>query len=414
MGHGAQLAALRPALQEHPLIAGRARREAGRPGPGLYLHVPFCRVRCPYCDFATAPYAAAAAGRFVRAVCAEAALVAPALEGVAFETLSLGGGTPSRLEADDLAALVGGVETSLALAPHAERSLEANPEDVGADRLSAWEEAGITRVSVGVQSFDPVELGRLGRPHDAARAEAALGAVAERFPSWSADLLYAFPGHTLDSWRVTLERALALAPPHLSLYHFTAEPGTILGEAVRAGRLAAPSDDAAAEFFDLGARLLGEAGLEHYEISNFARPGHRSRHNLNYWKSGDTLGLGPAAVSTWGEWRWKNARHEARHAAAVLAGRPALDEVEHLAGRELAEIFLTGLRLAEGVPWERLAGHEPEARAWGRAARLLGADGLLVVDGSGIRVPASRRRLTDAIVVRLWQAAESQTALPRG
>lgn len=406
MGREPELAALRAALQEHPLVGGRARRDARAPGPGLYLHVPFCRVRCPYCDFATAPYAAETAARFVAAVTAEAALLAEAVDGIAFTSFSLGGGTPSRLEPAHFDVLAAAVAGRFALAPGAERSLEVNPEDVDAERAAAWERAGCTRVSVGVQSFDDGELSRLGRPHGAARAASALAAVAARFPSWSADLLYGFPGHTPACWRASLERALALDPPHLSLYHFTPEAGTVLGEAVRGGRLAAPSDEDAAEYFDLGVELLTAAGLEHYEISNFARPGHRSRHNENYWRRGDCLGLGPAAVSTWGRWRWTNARHEGRYAAAVLAGRPWLDEVEPLAGREMAEIFLVGLRLAEGVPWARLTLSQEAAAPWRAAAGELAAQGLLEADDAGVRVPATRRRLTDAIVLRLWEAAE--------
>ncbi len=410
------MAPLRATLQGHPLIDGRARRDERVPGPGLYLHVPFCRVRCPYCDFATAPYGDAAALRFVRAVGREVGLLAPRLSGVAFATLSLGGGTPSRLGPGDFAALAAAVEGPFEVAPEAERSLEANPEDVEPARLTAWAAAGWSRVSLGVQSFDGRELARLGRPHDPGLAERAAAEIRSRFASWSCDLLFAFPGHTLASWEASLARALALGPPHLSLYHFTAEPGTVLGDAVRGGRVRAPSEDEAAAFFDLGVRRLGAAGYEHYEISNFARPGHRSRHNELYWRRGDCLGLGPAAVSTWGSWRWTNARDAARYADGILEGHAWLEDVEDLSGQELREIFLVGLRLADGVPWERLAVHGGEAERWRRGALRLASEGLLVADERGARVPSEHRRLTDSIVLRLWSEVESGrgAGLPSG
>ena len=336
----------------------------------------------------------------------EAAHLAAGLGGEAFETLFFGGGTPSRLEPDDFRHLVHGIETHLHLAAGAERSLEANPEDVDASRLAAWQAAGIGRVSLGVQATEARFLRSLGRPHDPALALEAARHVGARFPTWSLDLLFGFPDHDESAWARTLDEVLTFDPPHLSLYHFTAEPGTVLGDAILAGRLRQPDEDGAARLFEVAVERLGASGYEQYEISNFARPGHRSRHNLLYWQRGDCLGLGPAAVSSWGDLRWTNCREAAAYATELLAGRAWVESIESIGDETLREIFLVGLRLAEGVPWSRLAALGPAAEPWRRAAQELARDGLLVCDQRGVRVPAGLRRLTDAVVLRLWTLAE--------
>jgi oxygen-independent coproporphyrinogen III oxidase len=394
------LAPLPAPLQGHPLTPGPL------DGPGLYLHVPFCRVRCPYCDFATAPYTAHGAARFVAAVLREAEAARGALGAAEFTTVFWGGGTPSRLEPSDLRALADGLGARLAVAPGAEFTLEANPEDVDAERLAAWRAAGINRVSLGVQSWDEGELRRLGRAHGERGAAAAAAAVGQAFDDWSLDLIFGFPGHAAAGWRRTLERALALGPPHLSAYHFTAEERTPMGDAVRAGRVVAPDDEGAAALFELAAEVLTGAGYRQYEVSNFARAGHESAHNLLYWRRRPYLGLGPSAVSFWGERRWRNVRQADQYAARLLGGRDCVEEVEDTAGRAPLETFMLGLRLAEGVGWKQIEALGAAAAAWTAAARRLAAEGVLEVDEAGVRVPPARRRLTDEVVLRLWREAE--------
>jgi oxygen-independent coproporphyrinogen-3 oxidase len=372
------------------------------------VHVPFCRVRCPYCDFATAPYAQNAAAAYVGAVEREAEAVRPFVGTERFQTVFFGGGTPSRLEADDFRRLSAAIATRLPVADDAEWSLEANPEDVDEARLDAWAAASVQRVSLGVQATEARHLRALGRPHDPELARQAARAVAECFPTWSLDLLFGFPGHDEAAWAQALDEVLALDPPHLSLYHFTAESGTVLGDAVLADRVRVPGEDGAARLLEMAAERLADAGFEHYEISNFARPGHRSRHNTLYWQRGDCLGLGPGAVSTWGSTRWTNCRNAATYTAEVLGGRPWVEEVERVGPETLREIFLVGLRLAEGVPWSRLETLGKQAEPWRRAASALAREGVLVCDDMGVRVSPHLRRLTDAIVLRLWTLAEGE------
>jgi oxygen-independent coproporphyrinogen-3 oxidase len=342
----------------------------------------------------------------VRALLAEASAMAGRAAGTAFETLFLGGGTPSRLEPADFRELLGGLRARFTFQPGVEVSLEGNPEDVGVERLEAWLAGGVNRVSLGVQSLDDAELGRLGRLHGAAGARRAARAVAERFCDWSLDLIFGFPGHGEAAWRRTLAGALELAPPHVSAYHFTPEAGTPRGEAVRAGRVRAPDDSAAATLFETGAEVLENAGFGQYEISNFARAGHQSRHNRLYWRRRPYLGLGPGAVSFWDERRWRNERDAAEYAARVLGGQDWVAEDEEVAGRAELETFMLGLRLAEGVPWEELARFGARGRAWAAAARGLAERGWLVADESGVRVARERRRVTDEIVLRLWTDVE--------
>lgn len=417
------MAPLPTAVPSHPLggpggqALGASKASAAPPseGPGLYVHVPFCRLRCPYCDFATAPFASTAARRFVDAVTVEARERAAALDPPAFATLFLGGGTPSLLPVNELADLVGALQASFHFAPDREFTIEANPEDVDAERAARWRSLGVNRVSLGVQSLDGSELSRLGRTHGVEGAVRAAGVIAERFDNWSCDLIYGMPGHEERSWERTLEQALDLDPPHLSAYHFTPEPGTPMGEAVRAGRLEVPGPDEVAALFERAETVLESAGYRHYEVSNYARPAAESRHNRRYWRRGSYLGLGPSAVSFWGEARWRNARDAGQYAARMLAGKGAVEDRENVSSQAERELVMLGLRLEEGVAWSDLECRGESGRPWIQAALSLGGE-MLVTDEHGFRIPRARRGMTDAVVLELWQAAErvAGTAGPRG
>jgi len=346
----------------------------------------------------------------VRAVLLEAERARPVLGSTKFETVFYGGGTPSRLEPGDFSSLARGLAERLDLSRASEVTLEANPEDILPERVEAWRAGGVNRLSLGVQSLDPAELSRLGRPHGRDGALAAMALAKECFSDWSCDLIFGFPGHGLASWERTLQEAIAAGPPHVSAYHFTAEAGTPMGNAVRSGRVPAPDEDLSAELFDAASRALGAAGYGHYEISNYARPGHESKHNRLYWTGRPYWGLGPGAVGTWEGVRRTNVRDAAVYAARIESGLDAVHTQESVAGAAIVERVMMGLRLAEGVSWADLASYGAEAEAWRAAIRSAADLGWLIVDDVGFRVDEARRALTDEIAAHLWNEVET----PRG
>ena len=259
--------------------------------PGLYLHIPFCLSKCGYCGFYSLPDLASLPA-FLTALEEEIRL--SRRDGETFDTLYIGGGTPSVLSATQLRGILAALSTAFALAPGAEITIEANPADITAGWLGALHDAGVNRINLGVQSLDNPHLAFLGRRHDRDRAMAALAAVqAAGFTRIGIDLIYGIPGQSLAAWMTTLGEAVALGPGHLSCYQLTVEPGTPLAQSCRRGSLAFPGEDLQARFFLETSSLLTEAGYNHYEISNFARPGQESRHNRKYWNHTPYLGLGP-------------------------------------------------------------------------------------------------------------------------
>ncbi|MBI5107000.1 MAG: coproporphyrinogen III oxidase [Solirubrobacterales bacterium] len=322
---------------------------------GLYVHVPFCASRCGYCDFNTyIPGEGAVREGYAGAVLAELDLARRVLgdRAPAVDTVFFGGGTPTLLAPDELAAILRGIEERFGLAPGAEVTTEANPESVDARALAALREAGLTRVSLGMQSASERVLATLDRRHTPGRAVAAAReARAAGFAHVSLDLIYGTPGETDDEWRASLEAALEGAPDHVSAYALIVEPGTRLAARVRRGELPAPDDDVLAARYELADDLLSAAGLRWYEISNWARGDDaRSRHNVGYWAGGDWWGAGPGAHSHVGGVRWWNALHPARWSAALADGAsPAAGREEP--GPEAAglERVMLGLRLAEGL-----------------------------------------------------------------
>ncbi|HZS33822.1 MAG TPA: radical SAM family heme chaperone HemW [Methylomirabilota bacterium] len=358
-----------PLAPEPELLAG-----PGRPF-GLYLHVPYCRAKCPYCDFNVAIYRADRVGPFLEALGAELARHAalPWAGRVPAVSLFLGGGTPSLLPPDGIAALIAAARRDLGLAAGAEVTLEANPDGLDAGWLRAAAAAGVTRLSLGVQALDDDLLRRLGRTHSAAQARRAWEAArAAGFASLSLDLLYGCPGQTVAAWRDTLDEALGWSPEHLSAYALTLEARTPFGRRPPPGL---PDEEAQVAQFELLCDRAAGAGLARYEISNFARPGFRSRHNLLYWSRADYLGLGPGAHGGLGPLRYANERSQTRWRAAVLASRWPIERLERLSPRQVAaERIVLGLRLAEGVPREWIERHLGEAGGADRAlARYLDA-----------------------------------------
>jgi oxygen-independent coproporphyrinogen-3 oxidase len=338
---------------------------------GLYLHIPFCQAICSYCNFNRGLFEGDLKRRYVEALEREIREgPGPQAPGPRADTIFFGGGTPSLLEPAEVARLIGACRDAYALDPQAEVTLETNPETATGDRLDAFRRAGVTRLSFGVQSFDDAELARLGRIHSAARAKDAVRtAKAAGFHDVSFDLMFWLPGQSLSSWLATIDQAIALEPDHLSLYLLELYPNAPLKESMARGGppergrgtsadpwLQATDDQAADMYLEALARL-DRAGFEQYEISNVARPGHSSRHNLKYWRQGNWRGFGCGAHSTVDEVRWKNVSGTADYIDRVTAGAELRTGLQILTPRErFEECLFTGLRLSAGVSRGEIAG----------------------------------------------------------
>ncbi|GBD12802.1 Oxygen-independent coproporphyrinogen-III oxidase-like protein YqeR [bacterium HR24] len=346
----------------------------GRGGPiSLYVHIPFCELKCAYCDFNSYAGLEELMGPYVDAVCREAALWSQAMGRLAVRTLFFGGGTPSLLPIPLMERLLGALGKHFHFLPGCEVTLEANPGTVGLQYLKGLAMLGFNRLSLGVQSFQDDELQALDRLHTARQAEEAFGWAREAgFRSINLDLIYGLPEQPLERWQATLERAIDLGPDHLSLYALTVEEGTKLAYQVARGLVPPPDDDAQAEMLEWSLERMAAAGYEHYEISNWARPGHRCQHNLAYWECRPYLGLGAGAHSCLpagdGWVRFWNVYSPRRYieALAASAGPPADVVAGHVplsmpqvAGGEvvdldgaMSEFLIMGLRLSEGVSLE--------------------------------------------------------------
>jgi oxygen-independent coproporphyrinogen-3 oxidase len=388
---------------------GAAAREAAR--AGLYVHVPFCAARCAYCDFSSGAVSGAAVERWLAALEREVDQRAPVAAGLVFSSVFLGGGTPSTLAPEQVGRLFRALRGSFAVAPDAEITLEANPESVEAQRLAAWWAAGVNRLSVGAQSFHADELARLGRIHPAERpAEAFALARAQGFRRLSLDLMFGFPGQTLERWGASLERALELEPEHLSAYALSPEPGTRLGDAVLAGAAPVAPDAEQAEAYGLFLERAARAGLGSYETSNVCRPDAEARHNLVYWLRRPYLGLGPSAHGLMGGARYGNHRDFERWAVALESGgSPEAEREVESAAAAAREVLLLGLRLTTGV---RRSDYEPGlwevvARRYGRALEEAAATGRLRATADGFAIPRALRYLADDALAWIEARAEA-------
>ncbi|MFD2234749.1 radical SAM family heme chaperone HemW [Phaeospirillum tilakii] len=318
----------------------------GDAGFGLYLHWPFCRSKCPYCDFNSRPSAAVDQRRWGRALAAEMAHFAAQTPGRRVTSLFFGGGTPSLLDPAIVAALIERARQLWACDPDWEVTLEANPSSVEAGRFAGYRDAGINRLSLGLQALDDAALRWLGRPHDLAEGLAALATARATFPRVSFDLIHSRPGQSLAAWGEELGRALDLGPDHLSLYQLTIEDGTAFA---RQG-IAAPADDDGRALLDLTRAITARAGLPAYEVSNHARPGAECRHNLTYWRGGDWVGIGPGAHGRLGARALAQQHDPTIWLTTVEAAGHATAEDEILSPAALAaERLMMGLRLAEGL-----------------------------------------------------------------
>lgn len=321
------------------------------PPLSLYIHLPWCVRKCPYCDFNSHATRGIPESDYIDALLLDLERALPDIWGRRIHSVFFGGGTPSLFSVDGIDRILTGVRTLTPLQPGAEITLEANPGTVEAARFAGFRAAGITRVSLGIQSFNPRHLQALGRIHDDAEARRAAELAAAHFDTFNLDLMYALPGQTLAEALVDVETALTFQPPHLSAYHLTLEPNTPFGHAAPSGL---PDDDAAADMQLAIEARLHEAGMQHYETSAYARPHHASRHNRNYWQFGDYLGIGAGAHSKLSfhdrMLRQMRTKHPQQYMQAAKQGTHIAD-IRTLTRDDLPfEFMMNALRLNEGVP----------------------------------------------------------------
>jgi oxygen-independent coproporphyrinogen-3 oxidase len=385
---------------------------------GIYVQVPFCQTKCTYCNFHTGVVSAALFSPYVEAVCREirgfrhldtaAGVKLPEeLEKASVDTVYIGGGTPSLLEPVLLQQMLDAIRETF-VAEFSEVTLEADPETVSVEKAEAWFAAGINRVSFGVQSFSDKELaaaGRLHRREDVYRAAPVLRTAGIRNISF--DLIAGLPFQTAESWKDSLEQLRELQPEHVSVYLFEVDEGSRLGKELLSGGArysagAVPSDDEMANFYETACEFLGAAGYHHYEISNWAKPGWESRHNLKYWKREPYLGFGAGAHSFCGTERWANAHDPAEYGRAIMGGRLPIEQLEVVtAAAALEEELFLGLRQLDGIDVGRIE------REYGTSLRErfapMEAAGLVEKEGNLVRLAAGKLSVSNEVFVGLMK-----------
>jgi oxygen-independent coproporphyrinogen-3 oxidase len=387
---------------------------AGPPAPeplGVYLHFPFCSVRCTYCDFPTVAGRDDRISAYLDALDDEIGRGQPDAAG-AVDTIFFGGGTPSRMSGAQAARILSALRARFDVASDAEITLEGNPESLTATALDGFRRAGITRISVGGQSLDDRVLARVGRAHDAAGTRRAVDEARRAgFEDVSVDLIAGLPGEALDRWEATLREVASWTTDHVSVYLLESDKDTPLGRSVRSGRLRLADDDVMAEVYESTVRVLEAEGLALYEISNFARGGRRSRHNVKYWTDAPYVGFGLGAHGYLHGERRSNRTDLDGYIADVAAGRsPGATHDPYDRDRRLEEALFLGLRLLEGIDLDALArryGVDPAARfasAWDRAHEA----GLIEREGPRVRLTAAGRVRSNELFAELIEGAGSR------
>lgn len=376
---------------------------------GVYVHWPFCKSKCPYCDFNSHVRDGVDQARWQRALLTELGHAAREAPGRQVQTIFFGGGTPSLMPPETVSALIARIRELWDAAPDLEITLEANPTSVEADKFAALAEAGVNRVSLGVQALDAPSLRFLGRQHSADEALDALATARRHFARYSFDLIYARPDQTPETWAAELEHALTLAGEHLSLYQLTIERGTRFFTDHARGAFRLPGEDDAAAMYELTQARLAAAGLPAYEISNHARPGAACRHNLIYWQYQDYVGVGPGAH---GRFAVANAKRATRRTSGPEAWLEAVERSGHgtaetndVTGRDkVEEALMMGLRLADGIDraiFASVAGADPVAALGAAKLDPLVAGGFIEVDAARLRATAAGRQRLNAVLERL-------------
>ncbi len=389
-------------------------------GPlALYVHIPFCETKCPYCDFNTYAAIEPLMPEYVTALASEIKAWGTLLGHPQVSTIFFGGGTPSYLPTGDIETLLATVRDEFKVAGDAEITLESNPGDLDAAKLAAYRDQGINRLSIGVQSFDDDLLTILGRRHDAATAISAFEAARSAgFENVSIDLMFGLPHQTREQWRETLSQCLSLAPEHTSLYALTVEPNTPMEHSVKSGDLPEPDPDLAADMYLDACDALERVGYSHYEISNWCRAGLESRHNLAYWRSSPYLGVGPGAHSYLSGHRFANLKSPRSYIArmadlsvgdvrsdpveAMRRDGPVSDVEEPVMSNEISDAFMMGLRLSGGISagaFEKRFGMTVRDARADQIDELVDA-GMLESDEAGIRIPHGRWLMGNEVFVR--------------
>jgi len=376
--------------------------QAGLGDVALYVHWPFCVSKCPYCDFNSHVRASVGQDEWREALLADLAHEARLLPGRTLTSIFFGGGTPSLMEPATVAALIEAACRYWVPASDIEITLEANPNSAEAARFADLAAAGVNRLSLGIQSLRDEDLRFLGRAHSAREALDALGAAQDNFDRVSFDLIYGLPGQTRESWAPMLRRAIGYGTGHLSLYQLTIEPGTRFAALHSAGKFEPLDSDTAADLYEITARMTAAYGIPAYEISNHARPGEVSRHNLTYWRYGDYAGIGPGAHGRRLGARTVRHKKPENFLSALRRNGQAIAEEAALSSREAAdEALVMGLRLAEGIDAEALERrHEVPLVDWDRVDRIA-ASGQLVRDGGRIALTPAGRLVLDRILAEI-------------
>jgi len=375
---------------------------------GVYLHLPFCLSKCAYCDFESVPLAGAGglptARRYLDALFVECDRRAASDEfsGATAATVYVGGGTPSILPPEWLAELLARVTARFDCVADMETTVEANPGTVSGEQLAALREAGFNRLSLGLQSCSEAVLRTLGRAHSAAQGLAAAGAAREAgWRNLNVDLIYAVPGQSLEEWQDTLRQVIALQPEHVSAYGLSVEPGTPLAAEIQAGRLCEPEDDLYAQMYLAAEKMLTEAGYEHYEISNYARPGFACQHNRSYWLNAEYLGLGVGAHSHRCGVRWNNVGAVGVYMDRLERGQMPVLRAEALSVHaRVGEALMLGLRQAEGVSEQVLTdryGIAPR-EVFGLEIEQLAGEGLLIAEEGRLRIPQEKWLVSNEVL----------------
>ena len=381
---------------ENDLNGHSTKQQAAR---AAYIHVPFCAHRCGYCDFTLVARRDDLIDRYLAALDSQLQALGSPVE---IDTLFFGGGTPTHLPTEKLERLMALTRTAFRLADSAEFSIEANPVGLSREKLDVLEAAGVTRVSLGVQSFQPAELRVLERDHSAEDVEEVVGRLKERWDNVSLDLIFAVPGQTLAQWIENLDRAIALRPAHISAYGLTFERGTAFWSKLSKGMLPQADQELELRMYEESMDRLPAAGFAQYEISNYSRPGRECRHNQVYWNADSFYGFGPGAASFLGGVRRLNHRSVTTWLARIVAGQDPIAEVEPLSAEERArEAVMVGLRLVRGIDiteFARRFGYGLLDLGGDAATRFLDRGWLEIVEGR-LRLTRSGRSFADSVIM---------------
>lgn len=370
---------------------------------GIYIHIPFCKQACHYCDFHFSTQRGYI-NEMVEALAAELAFRKEELR-TPLHSIYLGGGTPSLLKEPQLKKIMDAVHTHYELSPNPEITLEANPDDIEPEHLDAWLQAGINRLSIGIQSFIDANLQRMNRAHNAEEAYGALKRVKHAgFKNISLDLIYGLPWGSHPNWQQDVKMALGFKPQHISAYALTIEAGTVFGHRVKQQSMAQPDDDRAAEDYEFLLQSITKEGYEAYEVSNFCLPGYESRHNSAYWLGKPYLGIGPGAHSFDGKHRRQNPSHNHRYMKAMAEGKPCFQEEMLSPSDRYNEYLLTALRTKWGVDFQYMREElllDANWPGW-KDFELYREQGWAETTEKGCRLTAKGRLLADEITAKLF------------